>query len=1174
MVRCVCTSDDVKHNRMSRQLDPSSRMTTKSKWSFGLWRSLDFVFALLLLLQCFSAATTTTTTITSAAGATTSAADRTTHTTNTSAATAVTAATVTTTETKGTATTAARTTTTETDTTAKNTRSATITTAQNAATTQNAMSAATTAENVTTTQNAMSATTTAENVTTTQNAATTATPAIATITPEMTTALPTTPMPCSFELSCNQTFYWMAISVHGLFPNANQNQVVEAWFKPVFQNNLSECVDATVSKSSSRSTSALTMTPDPFLDMRVSCEPQPVATEALCEVLLKLSRPVDVCCIKNTVIEAGNVTINGTFIGGVERVGVCLDNTTNNTSGPYNECNNSSNSDHQCSGNWTCGNNTDNIQKNCTIIPPTSSENSCNCSSTCNSSDAYYRLTVDNMTMNISTLESFIGQWLKNSSYQLNYLECSGTMYTLQQNCTVIVRQNKGRVFDVCPVIKYHNVSLAVNRVAMCSWSSDNPYKRNITWIQHPVSFEDFCRNNSLNSLVNCSSGSSVGVLLNDSCNSNINGTSPTPSSTTPPSSIDAGELLNMTANASSLNSTQVDSIITMLERLLSGPNVSVALANTSVGIVNNLLDVPVAVMAPFSKRANGIVDTLGLKLVVSGESETLLTSSLALAVKKVNGTKFQEISFFITNPSNVEIRSGSRLKRDVRSVPLGSAILPASLTQNLSSQQQQLASRVQFNFYQKSTFFQDEELVNRSLISGILSASVANLTISNLQKKVTITLQHTETPGNRTVSCAFWNLSLNGDRGGWSSEGCTKVNSSSSQEETQCSCNHLTSFGILLDLSKQPIDPLQNTILTYITHIGCGISSIFLSITLLTYLAFSKLRNDIPSKILIQLCLALLMLNLVFLVDGWLAQFSEVKGLCTSTAFFLHYFLLASFTWMAMEAVHMYIALVKVFNTYISRFMLKIGFAGWGIPLVVVIIVIATDHIPTRHNYGLVSYSKFVDGTQDDFCWITNDIVFYVAVVAYFCIVFLINFTMFIVVLIQLCRIKRQNPQNVQNRSSWQEIRSVAGLTVLLGLTWGFAFFAWGPVNLPFMYLFAIFNSLQGLFIFIYHCALKENVRRQWRTYLCCGKMRLPENSEWSLTATQKNKKVSKKRPSSAHSNNSRLSFLNNDSTASDLPMGISNPYDDRIITASEEPSSDVVLNEINNKHRGKKSY
>ncbi len=106
-----------------------------------------------------------------------------------------------------------------------------------------------------------------------------------------------------------------------------------------------------------------------------------------------------------------------------------------------------------------------------------------------------------------------------------------------------------------------------------------------------------------------------------------------------------------------------------------------------------------------------------------------------------------------------------------------------------------------------------------------------------------------------------------------------------------------------------------------------------------------------------------------------------------------------------------------------------------------------------------LLSYSLFSPHS----CWIKNDIVFYVAVVAYFCLVFLMNLTMFIVVMIQLCRIKQQNHHSVQNRSSWQEMRSVAGLTVLLGLTWGFAFFAWGPVNLPFMYLFAIFNSLQG---------------------------------------------------------------------------------------------------------------
>lgn len=76
------------------------------------------------------------------------------------------------------------------------------------------------------------------------------------------------------------------------------------------------------------------------------------------------------------------------------------------------------------------------------------------------------------------------------------------------------------------------------------------------------------------------------------------------------------------------------------------------------------------------------------------------------------------------------------------------------------------------------------------------------------------------------------------------------------------------------------------------------------------------KLLRDIPAKILVQLCFSLLLLNLVFLLDGWLAQ-SPARGLCISTAFFLHYFLLTSFTWAGLEALHMYLSIVRVFTPY-----------------------------------------------------------------------------------------------------------------------------------------------------------------------------------------------------------------------------------------------------------------
>ena len=57
-----------------------------------------------------------------------------------------------------------------------------------------------------------------------------------------------------------------------------------------------------------------------------------------------------------------------------------------------------------------------------------------------------------------------------------------------------------------------------------------------------------------------------------------------------------------------------------------------------------------------------------------------------------------------------VQVRGDPRLKRSVirdSSIPQGSIRLPPSLTENLTLEEQQLASRVQFNFYQRSTFFQ-----------------------------------------------------------------------------------------------------------------------------------------------------------------------------------------------------------------------------------------------------------------------------------------------------------------------------------------------------------------------------------------------------------------------------------------------------------------------------------
>uniref|UniRef100_A0A8C9RZY5 Adhesion G-protein coupled receptor G2 n=2 Tax=Scleropages formosus TaxID=113540 RepID=A0A8C9RZY5_SCLFO len=609
--------------------------------------------------------------------------------------------------------------------------------------------------------------------------------------------------------------------------------------------------------------------------------------------------------------------------------------------------------------------------------------------------------------------------------------------------------------------------------------------------------------------------------------------------------------LLNKTRELPAVNSTLMGQWVSQLEGLLSGPNISLTLGSTAISIVSNLLHANTAVLAPFSTRIIRIVDTVGLKLVLEDKMEMVSAELLALAVTRVNGFSFQETSFSISDPSSLQIsvRNGPRSRGSA--LFLGSITLPPSLTDGLTSQEQMLASRVQFSFYQNSTVFQDRGLGNRKLNSGVLGTSVANLSISGLKEDVVITLKNREpVMGNFVTTCVFWDFGYNDGTGGWNPTGCHVQDTT--YNVTVCSCNHLTSFTVLLDFSRGGItNVLQATVLAYITYIGCGISAVFLSVTLLTYLGFEKLRKDIPSKILIQLCLALLLLNLVFLLDPWLALYPSATGLCICTAFFLHYFLLVSFTWMGLEAFHMYLALVKVFNTYVSRYMLKFSLVGWGVPLVVVIIVIAIN----KDNYGQISYGKYRDGSTDDFCWLKNDIAFYVAVVAYFCLVFLLNMAIFVVVLVQLCRIKQQNPHDSQHRNVLQDLRSVASLTFLLGLTWGFAFFAWGPVNLAFMYLFSIFNSLQGFFIFVFHCAVKKSVRRQWRAYLCCGSLRLLENSEWSRT----NRHSVITAPSIHSSNMFSASFLASDTGGIRHLEGNESPFDDSTIMFPDDQHENV---------------
>ena len=88
----------------------------------------------------------------------------------------------------------------------------------------------------------------------------------------------------------------------------------------------------------------------------------------------------------------------------------------------------------------------------------------------------------------------------------------------------------------------------------------------------------------------------------------------------------------------------------------------------------------------------------------------------------------------------------------------------------------------------------------------------------------------------------------------------------------------------------------------------------------------FRNLRKKEHEQILINLCLALMGMYLVFILG---ANAAPVPVLCGISAALLQYFMLVFFSWTAVEAFYLYQMLVKVLRVrQIS--MLKISLVVW----------------------------------------------------------------------------------------------------------------------------------------------------------------------------------------------------------------------------------------------------
>ncbi|XP_078727412.1 cadherin EGF LAG seven-pass G-type receptor 2-like isoform X2 [Lampetra fluviatilis] len=358
--------------------------------------------------------------------------------------------------------------------------------------------------------------------------------------------------------------------------------------------------------------------------------------------------------------------------------------------------------------------------------------------------------------------------------------------------------------------------------------------------------------------------------------------------------------------------------------------------------------------------------------------------------------------------------------------------------------------------------------LPKRPVINApVLSVTVfseTELSRHSLEPPVLLEFRLQETHNRSKPICVFWNHSIPvSGEGGWSARGC-ELHSRNSTHIT-CRCNHMSSYALLMDMSNRELE--NEWMLTVVTYAAVSVSLLFLLVAFLVLLCLRSLRSN-RCTIHKNLIVAIFFSELIFLIG---INQTENQFACTVIAILLHYFFMCTFAWMFVEGLHVYRMLTEMRN--INHGHMRFYYStGWGVPAVITGLAVGLD----PEGYG-----------NPDFCWLSVHDTLIWSFAGPVCFVALMNIIIFIMAARESCAASRRG---LKNPYTMADLRTAFLLLLLVSTTWLLGLLAVNNHLIIFHYLFAIFNSLQGFFILLFHCILDPEVREAWR-FSCFGKKR-----------------------------------------------------------------------------------
>ncbi|NXR33086.1 AGRF5 protein, partial [Zosterops hypoxanthus] len=363
--------------------------------------------------------------------------------------------------------------------------------------------------------------------------------------------------------------------------------------------------------------------------------------------------------------------------------------------------------------------------------------------------------------------------------------------------------------------------------------------------------------------------------------------------------------------------------------------------------------------------------------------------------------------------------------------------------------------------------------------VNGLLITTTLS---SNRSQKFDVNMTFAKKDLSLTMpQCVFWNFTLNNHRGDWDTRGCTPTELGN---YVLCSCNHLTSFSILMS----PDGSSELIFEDYISYIGLGISILSLVVCIIIEsLVWKYVTNNTTSYMrhvcILNIATSLLIADVWFIVTASITDQNQQmsRDICIMATFFIHFFYLCVFFWMLSLGLILFYRLVFILHNTSKTTQKAVAFClGYVCPFVIAVTTIAVT-LP-KNSY-----------TRKDVCWLNwKDSKALLAFVIPALIIVATNLFIAAVVIIKILRPTIGDRSSGQERKSLFQIgKSVAILTPLLGLTWGFGLATIiKNSHRAFHILFSLLNALQGLFILVFgtlwdkkiqEALLKRNSSSKW---------------------------------------------------------------------------------------------